>query len=74
MELYIYDPVSEDRLKLILELLKLINYPECGTQSLYIYNSLINQELKYTSYQYEVHDYKEKIQGPFKFIGDLIDY
>lgn len=73
-ELYIYDPVSEDRLKLIPELLKLINCPECGTQSLYIYNSLINQELKYTSYQYEVHDHKEKIQRPFKFIGDLIDY
>lgn len=73
-ELYLYDPVTDDRLKIIPELLRLIHCPKCGTCSLYIYNRYKNGELNYISYQYEVHEYKEECKSSLKFIGDLIDY
>lgn len=73
-ELYLYDPVTDDRLKIIPELIRLIHCPKCGTCSLYIYNRYKNDELNYISYQYEVHEYKEECKSSFKCIGDLIDY
>jgi len=73
-ELYLYDPVTDDRLNIIPELLKLIHCPKCGNCSLYIFNRYKKDELNYISYQYEVHEYKEKCEGNFKFIGDFIDY
>lgn len=73
-ELYLYDPVTDDRLKIIPELLRLIHCPKCGTWSLYIYNRYRNDDLNYISYQYEVHEHKEECEGSFKCIGDIIDY
>lgn len=54
--LYLYNEITEKRLKLNPELIKLIQCPECANWSLYILNN-INDIIKYVSYQFEVHDY-----------------
>ena len=73
-QLYFYDPVTEDRLRLLPELIKLIDCPGCGRLSLYFYNSQTKNGLKYISYQDEPHDQLEKIKDPSILIKDLIDY
>lgn len=61
--LYLYDETTHDRLKLNPELIKLIQCPECANWSLYFYNSLDKDHVKYVSYQFEVHDYKTPVKS-----------
>lgn len=53
--LYLYNRVTDERLKLIPELIKLINCPKCGNWSLYFYSKLEGNEAKYISFQNEIH-------------------
>lgn len=55
--LYLYNEITDERLKLNQELIKLIQCPECANWSLYIFNN-IDDVIEYVSYQFEVHDYK----------------
>ena len=55
-ELYFYDPSTDDCLRLLPELIKLIDCPGCGRLSLYFYNSQNKNGIKYISYQDEPHD------------------
>ena len=55
--LYLYNRVTDERLKLIPELIKLINCPECGNWSVYFYSKLEGNEAKYISFQNEIHPY-----------------
>lgn len=48
---------TDERLRLNPELIKLVSCPECANWSLYFYNST-GDEVRYVSYQFEVHDYK----------------
>lgn len=73
-QLYFYDPVTEDRLRLLPELIRLIDCPGCGRLSLYFYNSQTKNGLKYISFQDEPHDQTEKIENPLIFIYNMIDY
>ena len=56
--LYLYNDITHERLKLNPELIKLISCPECGNWSLYFFNCLEKNYVRYISYQFEVHDYK----------------
>lgn len=73
-QLYLYDPVTDDRLELIPELIRLVECSKCGSWSLYLYNSQTPQGIKYISYQYEVHEYLEKISDQPENLANLIDY
>ena len=73
-ELYFYDPVTDDRLRLLPELIRLIDCPGCGRLSLYFYNSQTTNGLKYISYQDEPHDQIKKFEDSMMSIDDLIDY
>lgn len=73
-ELYLYDPITDERLRLLPELIRLIDCPDCGSLSLYFYNSQTKNGLKYISYQYEVHDHLENFEDSLMSIDDLIDY
>ena len=55
--LYLHNPVTDDRLRLIPELIKLINCPECGQWSVYFYNKVEKNRAKYISYQNEIHNH-----------------
>lgn len=66
--LYLYNETTQERLKLNPELIKLIQCPECANWSLYFYNSINENNVKYVSYQYEVHDYKT----PLKSLDDIL--
>ena len=72
-ELYFYDPITDDRLRLLPELIRLIDCPGCGRLSLYFYNSQTKNGLKYISYQDEPHDQIKKFEDSMS-IDDLIDY
>lgn len=66
--LYLYNDITEERLKLNPELIKLIQCPECGNWSLYFFNSIGKDYIKYISYQFEIHDHKM----PWKNVQDLL--
>ncbi|AXV39099.1 MAG: hypothetical protein CIT02_01600 [Methanobacterium sp. BAmetb5] len=71
--LYLYNPVSDDRLKLIPELIKMVECSDCGSWSLYFYNSLKDKYARYVSYQYEIHDYEDtekEVEGFFKKLNN----
>ncbi len=61
-QLYLYNTITDERLKLKPELIKLIECPECGNWSLYFYNTTDKKHTKYISYQYEVHEHKTTSQ------------
>lgn len=66
--LYLYNPASDDRLKLIPELVKMVECSDCGSWSMYFYNSLKDKYARYVSYQYEIHDYEDpdkEVEGFF---------
>lgn len=56
--LYLYNGTTDERLKLNPKLIKLTQCPECANWSLYFYNSMDKNDIRYVSYQFEVHDYK----------------
>ena len=56
--LYLYNETSDERLKLNPEFIKLTQCPECANWSLYFYNSMDEDDIRYVSYQYEVHDHR----------------
>jgi len=56
--LYLYNSITDERLKLKKEFIKLTQCPECGLWSLYIYNKVKNNKAVYRSYQTEQHDLK----------------
>ncbi len=62
--LYLYNRVTDERLELIPELIKLIQCDKCGLWSVYFYSKIKKDCAKYISYQNEMHDYygsKEEI-------------
>lgn len=72
--LYLYNPVSDDRLKLIPELIKMIECSDWGSWSLYFYNSLKDKYARYVSYQYEIHNYEDtekEVKGFFEKLNQL---
>jgi len=73
-ELYFYDPSTDDRLRLLPELIQLIDCPGCGRLSLYFYNSQNKNGIKYISYQDEPHDQIRKVEDSVIMVDDLIDY
>ncbi len=66
--LYLYNNTTDERLKLKPELIKLLECPECGNWSLYFFNSLEENNVKYVSYQFEVHDHR----APPKTIEEIL--
>jgi hypothetical protein len=56
--LYLYNETTDERLKLNPNLIKLTQCSECANWSLYFYNSMNKNDIRYVSYQFEVHDYK----------------
>lgn len=61
--LYLYNETTDERLILNPELIKLIQCPDCGNWSLYFFNSIAKNHVKYVSYQFEVHDHKTSHQS-----------
>lgn len=55
--LYLYNPETDERLKLKKEFIKLVQCPECGHWSLFIYNKIKKNKAIYSCYQTEQHDY-----------------
>lgn len=66
--LYLYNETTDERLKLNPELIKFIQCEECANWSLYFYNSIDKNSVKYVSYQFEVHDFKT----PLKSLDEII--
>ena len=56
--LYLYNPYTDERLKLKNNFIKLVQCEECSLWSLYIYNKIKNNKAIYRSYQSEQHDLK----------------
>ena len=56
--LYLYNSTTDERLKLKPELIKLVECPECANWSLYFFNCSEKKQVKYVSYQFEVHDHE----------------
>lgn len=71
--LYLYNPITDDRLMLYPELVNLIQCVECGNWSLYFYNSINESNAKYISYQYEIHEHNDSREALGKFL-DIIDF
>lgn len=69
--LYLHNRVTDERLKLIPELIELINCPKCGNWSVYFYNKLEKNYAKYISYQNEIHDYHGSKGELLKFLENL---
>lgn len=67
-ELYLYNETNHDRLKLNPELIKLIQCPECANWSLYFFNNIGKNDIKYVSYQFEVHDHRT----PLKSLDEIL--
>jgi len=68
--LYLFDPSSKGRLKLLPELLKLNQCESCGNWSIYFYNKMEKGKVRYVSYQNEMHDYMCLREGILnKFTG-----
>jgi hypothetical protein len=65
--LYLYNELTDERLKLNPNLIKLTQCPECANWSLYFYNSM-DEDIRYVSYQFEVHDYK----NPAKSLDEIL--
>jgi type I restriction-modification system DNA methylase subunit len=66
--LYLHNHVTDERLKLISELIKFIQCPECGNWSVYFYSKLEKDYARYISYQNEIHPYsgsKEEVRNFF---------
>jgi hypothetical protein len=61
--LYLFDPSSRYRLKLLPELVKLIQCEHCGNWSIYFYTKMDKNQVRYISYQNEMHDYCGKREG-----------
>lgn len=68
--LYLYNPSTNERLKLKSELIKFQQCPECSLWSFYIYNKVKHKKAIYRSYQTEQHDLKV----PNKTIHDIINF
>lgn len=56
--LYLYNPITDERLKLKDNFIKFIQCEECSHWSLYIYNKFKNNKAIYVSYQTEQHNLK----------------
>lgn len=67
--LYLYNPVTDDRLMLCPELINLIQCEECGNWSLYFYNSLNGFNTHYISYQYEIHEHTDPREAIERFLN-----
>jgi len=61
--LYLLEPSSHSRLKLLPELIKLIQCESCGNWSIYFYNKMDKNKVRYVSYQNEMHDYSGTREG-----------
>jgi hypothetical protein len=61
--LYMYNPESLERLRLLPELFRLVQCNHCNQWSLYIYNKIEKNSANYISYQGDVHPYIEEIEG-----------
>ena len=55
--LYLYDTISHARLKLLPELIKLIQCEKCAHWSVYLFSKVEKDKARYVSYQNEIHDY-----------------
>jgi len=55
--LYLYNRVTDERLELMPELIKLIQCDECGLWSVYFYSKIKKDRAKYISYQNEIHNH-----------------
>lgn len=67
--LYLYDSVSDDRLLLNPNLIKLVKCRVCGNWSVYIYDKFVNKKAIYKSYQVELHPYEEEAES----LEDLLE-
>jgi hypothetical protein len=61
--LYLFEPSSQARLKLLPELTKCIQCDRCGNWSIYFYSKMEKDIVRYVSYQNEMHDYVGKREG-----------
>lgn len=61
--LYLYNPVSKNRLELLPEFIKLVQCESCGHWSIYFYNKSDNKKTHYVSYQNEIHEYVDMPSG-----------
>jgi len=55
--LYLYNPISKNRLELLPEFVKLVQCESCGHWSVYFYNKTDDKKSQYISYQNEIHEY-----------------
>ena len=69
--LYLYNRVTDERLKLIPELIKLINCPKCGNWSVYFYSKLEGNKAKYISFQNEIHPHSCKGEDLRNFFENM---
>ena len=61
--LYLFNPISGMRLKLLPEFIKLIECQTCGNWSIYFYNNIDGKNANYKCFQTEAHPYVEKTNG-----------
>lgn len=64
--LYLYDSITENRLRLLPEFIKFMECPKCGKWALFFYNKVEDNHVKYVSYQDEVHSYLDQDKGILK--------
>lgn len=67
--LYLYDPNSGDRLKLLPELINLYECPICGRWALYLYSKIKGKNAVYKSYQSEPHNKELNNKDVKEFLG-----
>jgi tRNA G10 N-methylase Trm11 len=61
--LYLYDETNKKRVKLLPEFVKLAQCESCGNWSVFFYDKLDKNRVKYKSYQTEIHDHTDNIEG-----------
>jgi hypothetical protein len=61
--LYLYKKDTEERLRLLPELIKLVQCVECSSWSIYIYNKIERENARYLSYHMEIHSHVDKRYG-----------
>lgn len=61
--LYLYDPITQNRLAIIPELVRMIECEQCGNNSVYFFSKIVNKRAEYTSYFNEIHSYNSEITG-----------
>jgi hypothetical protein len=61
--LYLYNPVTNARLKFLPEFVKLIECPMCKNWSIYFYNNMDGESASYKCFQTEAHSHSEQIKG-----------